>query len=95
MSNYRRHYSFGKITFITIVIYNRQPILPDNIELIRNAWKSVKYPFKIHAGVVLKDHIHILIEPENTSDTPKIISFCCWDDYSTVFFRLQDSPEKM
>jgi putative transposase len=75
MSNYKRYYNFGKIVFITIVTYNRQPILTDNIELIRKAWKSVKYKFRIIAGVVLKDHMHILIEAEDNSEIPKIISF--------------------
>lgn len=75
MSYYRRHYNFGQIVFITIVTYNRRPILIENINLIRAAFKNIKYNFKIIAGCVLKDHIHILIEPENVKDIPFIISF--------------------
>ena len=63
------------MVFITIVTYNRQAILIENIDLIRNAFKSVKYNFKIIAGCVLHDHIHILIEPENMNDIPYIVSF--------------------
>ena len=46
MSYRRRYYHFGNMVFITIVTYNRQAILIENIDLIRNAFKSVKYNFK-------------------------------------------------
>ncbi len=77
MNHYRRYYNsdFGKIVFITIVTYDRISVLTENIDLIREAFKSVKYEFKIIAGCVLKDHIHILIEPVNMSDIPYIVSF--------------------
>lgn len=75
MSNYRRYYNFGKTVFITIVTSNRNPILIDNIELVKESLKSVKYNFKIIACVVLKDHIHIIIEPDNMKNIPYIVSF--------------------
>ena len=75
MSNYLRHYNFGKIVFITIVTFERRPILIENINLIRAALKNIKYNFKIIAGCVLKDHMHLLIEPKNMNDIPFIISF--------------------
>ena len=76
MSYYRRYFTQnGDIVFITMVTYNRQPILIDNIDLVRESFKSIKYKFEIIAGIVLKDHIHILVRPENIEELPKIITF--------------------
>ena len=72
---YRRYYNFGKLVFLTIVTYKRIPILINNINLVRQSLQSVKYKYKIIAGVILNDHIHMIIEPENMNDIPMIISF--------------------
>ena len=61
------------MVFITIVTYNRQPILIDNINLLRQSLKDSRYNFNIIAGVVLPEHFHILIKPENIKELPKII----------------------
>lgn len=74
MSNFKRYYEDKNIVFITIVTYNRLPILIDNIELIRTSFKQIKFKFKIIAGIVLPDHLHMLIQTENAVDYPKIIS---------------------
>ena len=74
MSNFRRYYQNNNIVFITIVTYNRIPILIDNIELLRKSLKSINYDFKLLAGIVLPDHLHLLIQAENQNDFPKIIS---------------------
>lgn len=73
MSNFKRYYQNNNIVFITIVTYNRNPILLDNINLIRESFKNIKYKYKIIAGIVLPDHIHIMIQVENANDFPKII----------------------
>ena len=73
MPNYLRYYIENSIVFITIVTYNRQHILIDNIKLLRQSIKDSQYKFELIAGVVLPDHIHILIKPENIKDLPKII----------------------
>ena len=73
MSNFRRYYQNNNIVFITIVTYNRNPILIENIDILRNAFKAVKYEYKIIAGIVLPDHIHLLIQTKNSEDFPKII----------------------
>lgn len=75
MAKFKLYYNFGSIVFITIVTNNGIPILVKNIQLIRKSLKLVKYNFKILAGVVMFDHIHIIIEPENLKDIPKIIGF--------------------
>ncbi len=74
MSNFKRYYQDNNIVFITIVTYNRQPILVDNIDLLRNSLKSVKYNYKIIAGIVMPDHIHILIQTDKTNNYSKIIA---------------------
>ncbi len=73
MSNYKRHYEFGNIVFITMITDNRIPILTDNIDLIKESLKSVKYKFEIVAGVILQDHIHLLLKPQNMKDIPYIV----------------------
>ena len=74
MSNFKRYYQDKNIVFITIVTYNRQQILVKNIELLRQSFKNVKYNYEIIAGIVLPDHLHILIQTNKSSDYSKIIS---------------------
>ena len=74
MSNFKRYYQDKNIVFITIVTYNRQQILVKNIELLRQSFKNVKYNYEIIAGIVLPDHLHILIQTDEASDYSKIIS---------------------
>lgn len=73
MPNYLRYYVENSMVFITVVTYNRQPILIDNINLLRQSLKDSRYNFNIIAGVVLPEHFHILIKPENIKELPKII----------------------
>lgn len=74
MSNFKRYYQDKNIVFITIVTYNRQPILVENIELIRCSFREIKSDYKIIAGIVLPDHLHLLLQTDKASDFPKIIS---------------------
>ena len=74
MSKFKRYYQDKNVVFITIVTYNRQQILVKNIELLRQSFKNVKYNYEIIAGIVLPDHLHILIQTDKASDYSKIIS---------------------
>lgn len=74
MSNFKRYYSENNIVFLTIVTYNRNPILIKYIKLLRESLKFVKYKFKIIAGIVMPDHLHLLINAENSSEYPKIVA---------------------
>ena len=68
---YRRFYQSGARYFFTVVIENRKPILIDNIERLRAAFRLClsRYPFAIEAIVVLLDHLHILWKlPEGDLD---------------------------
>ncbi len=60
--NYRRNYQAGGYYFFTVVTHNRQPILIDNINVLRDAFRYVmhKHPFQIDAIVILPDHLHTI-----------------------------------
>ena len=74
--NYRRIFADGHSYFITMVTYNRNPLLIDNIDLLRNAfvWSKKKYQYTIDAIVILPDHLHMIITPQNSKEYPKIIT---------------------
>ena len=73
--NYKRLFIDNSLIFITMVTNNRNPILFDNFDLIKQAYYSVSefYKFELLAYTVLKDHIHCIIKPEKIKDYPKII----------------------
>jgi putative transposase len=66
MPNYRRALHEGGIYFFTVNLLQRKDndLLVRHINHLRDAIKQVrqKYPFKIHAFVVLPDHLHCVIE---------------------------------
>ena len=76
MANYKRIFLEGYSYFITVVTHQRNPILIDNIELLREAFKEskMKYVYHINAIVILPDHFHMIITPEYPEEYPKIIS---------------------
>jgi len=74
MPNYLRYFIPDATVFITIVTYNRNPILVENIELLRKSLKSVRQEYKIIAGCVMQDHIHMIIKPKNINELPQIIT---------------------
>jgi putative transposase len=59
---YRRNYQDGGVYFFTVVTQARQPILIDNIDRLRDAFRHVLrcYPFELDAIVVLPDHLHTI-----------------------------------
>lgn len=75
MPNDRRLFIPNSYLFITIVTNKRQPILIDNVDLLRKSFKAAKevYNFEIFASVILPDYIHLIIIPKNINDYPKII----------------------
>ena len=76
MANYKRIFLNRYSYYITIVTHQRNPILIDNIELLRESFKYAKslFTFHIEAIVILPDHIHMIINVNNAKDYPKIIS---------------------
>lgn len=95
MSNYKRFYKEGyNYVFFTIVTCNRTPILINNIELLRNAFKYAlhKYKFEIFACSVMKDHIHLILKLENSKDYSQIIRLIKYY-FSIHFNNIQKSAE--
>ena len=64
MSEYRRLFIKGGMYFFTLVTYQRQPILCEEPALIRlkSAFQYVKnkHHFRMHALVILPDHLHCI-----------------------------------
>ncbi len=75
MANYRRVFADGYSYFLTVVTHQRNPILIDNIALLRESFTASKarYDFKIDAIVVLPDHFHVVITPKISTEYPGII----------------------
>jgi putative transposase len=76
MSNYKRIYLQNYSYYLTVVTENRRPILIDNIELLRDSFRRSKkrYDYVIDAIVILPDHMHMIITPQNSKDYSKIIA---------------------
>ncbi len=76
MSDYKRYFdSKSQVVFITFVTYQRQNILIENIEILRNAFEvsKSKYNFKIIAITIMKNHCHLLLQVFNSNEISKII----------------------
>ncbi|MEI8128687.1 MAG: transposase [bacterium] len=76
MPEYRRLKLPHHPVFITIVTFNRNPILIKNIQLLRESFKVAKqkHIFEIFASVVLPDHMHLILNLDDLSDYSSIIS---------------------
>lgn len=75
MSNYKRIFLEGYSYYLTIVTHKRNPILVENIELLRKSFRvsKQKYDYTIEAVVVMPDHFHMILIPKNATDYPHII----------------------
>ena len=73
--NYKRLYVPNSIIFITVVTSKRRDILIDNIDLLKNSIERAHkyYKFTIVAICVLKNHVHLLLKPDNINEYSKII----------------------
>ena len=75
MPNYKRAYEENHYVFLTVATYNRNKILIKNIEKLRESIKKAKniFKFEIYAMVVLPDHFHTILMPENIKEYSKIM----------------------
>lgn len=73
--NYRRAHIENSKIFITMVTSKRRPILIENIDILRNSFKQAKetIKFEIDAIVILPDHLHMIIQPDDNKTYPDII----------------------
>jgi putative transposase len=76
MPNYRRAFIEGTSIFITMVTFNRQPILIYNIDLFKEALRhsQERFVYQIIAFVVLPNHMHMIVHPESIHEYPRIIA---------------------
>jgi len=60
--DYRRIYQPGARYFFTVVTEQRQPLLIQNIDRLRESFRCClsRHPFEIEAIVILPDHLHSL-----------------------------------
>ena len=75
MPNYKRVFANGYSYFLTVVTYQRNPILIKNIDLLKKSFEysKTKYQYKLEAVVILPEHFHIIITPNIATEYPKII----------------------
>jgi putative transposase len=76
MANYKRLFLNGYSYYITMVTHERNPILIQNITLLRESFRYAKSKFSFHieAIVVMPDHIHMILKVNHAKEYPKIIS---------------------
>ena len=74
--NYKRVFVPNSYVHLIVVAYNRKDIFVENIELLRNSFKNAKqhFGFDIIAICVLPNHIHMILNPDNIKEYPKIIT---------------------
>ena len=75
MANYKRIFMDGHSYYITVVTHQRNPILLNNINLLRESFQVSKeiYKYTIDAIVILPDHFHMIISPKNVEEYPHIV----------------------
>jgi len=75
MAQYKRIFLAGYSYYLTIITHGRNPILIDNIELLRESFRESKryFKYRINAIVVLPDHIHMIITPQVAEEYPRIV----------------------
>jgi putative transposase len=69
MTNIRRYYNDSYSYFVTNVTYQRQRILLDHAEFLKQSIDKVKSEtrFDLVAWVILPDHFHMIVHPETTN----------------------------
>jgi len=80
MANYKRLFLQNHPIFITVVTFNRNPILIKNVALLNECFEEAqsRFEYEILASVILPDHFHVLINPRNIDDYPRILSSIKW-----------------
>ena len=75
MANYKRVFEDGYSYYLTIVTHQRNPILVENITLLREGFRvsKIQYSYVINEIVILPDHLHMIITPAYANDYPHIV----------------------
>ncbi|MDJ0807166.1 MAG: transposase [Gammaproteobacteria bacterium] len=68
MPRYQRYYLTGHPVFLTIVTHHRQPLFAkaETVKTLLQSmrWAKSKYPFRHMAHVILRDHLHWILKPD-------------------------------
>ena len=74
MSKLRRYYEEGNLYFLTLVSFDREPILVDHADLLLESLSSTaaKTGTQVLAWVVLRDHLHLVVDTRK-SDPSKFV----------------------
>ena len=77
MSKLLRYYEKGSIYFLTVVTHQRNNILVSSYTFFKESLDKMvsKHNIELIAWVVLPDHFHILIDP-NDNNPASFIHFC-------------------
>jgi len=75
MATFRRLYVEGHPYFITMVMEKRRPLLIENIDLLRDAFRHSKtfFDYAIDSIAIMPDHLHMIIVPEEYDAYPGIV----------------------
>ena len=77
MPRYRRYFSHGQTVFLTLVTARRHPWFSHEgvKEHLLDALRATRklYPFKHYGHVLLHDHLHLLLSPQDETGIPKIV----------------------
>ena len=75
MANYKHVFEDGYSYFITIFTHLRNPILIQNITLLRESFRvsKLKYNYSIDAIVIMPDHLHMIITPQCAKEYSHIV----------------------
>jgi len=73
---YKRIFIQNSFVHIVVVVCHRSPLLIKNIDLLRESFKNAKqfFDFEIVAICILPDHFHLILNPKNINEYPKIIT---------------------
>lgn len=76
MANYRRAFIENSLVFVTVVTFDRHPILIDSIDQLKKSIHNSEqfFNYQIIGLVILPEHFHIIIKPKTIHEYPKIIS---------------------
>ena len=75
MANYRRAFVENSYLFLTVVTFNRCPILISHIDLLKESFHQSQqfFDYQIIGLVILPEHFHIIIKPKINHEYPRIM----------------------